>query len=405
LSDGSNKAQVQLLKENPPTTYSKPMILIANCNDVAEVEHHVFSPVLTHIEQKLETIDKQYVKALANKFDHTAQELLEILKPARQSFATELPGLGMDMEFSMLFRRFMEDLKVGLEDLVLTIRQEIQPLGDEFKQKVIDVCAIAKKNPPISQPAELARQYKVFGGWNRAVEEQLNNLRAYLTEHLATHLDAYLQAKIDEKLTIFVSRIFPQSFREVLLQENQGVNDSRAMLMFLIEKLSKTKHPTLYTSFEYILKFSFAYHSHFHYRVREEMRGLETYTDASVREIVPFDATQENILEKAEEIAAGLLERYQKTVYYVSKRLGSEEMQTDPGKAIFSLVEEIKDRLIRTRDIDEQEWRPFLSEIRGKLWTKEFGRFEQEIALKREWQQALEAVTRQVEHIQTSFSA
>jgi hypothetical protein len=175
--------------------------------------------------------------------------------------------------------------------------------------------------------------------------------------------------------------------------------------MFLIEKLSKTKHPTLYTSFEYILKFSFAYHSHFHYRVREEMRGLETYTDASVREIVPFDATQENILEKAEEIAAGLLERYQKTVYYVSKRLGSEEMQTDPGKAIFSLVEEIKDRLIRTRDIDEQEWRPFLSEIRGKLWTKEFGRFEQEIALKREWQQALEAVTRQVEHIQTSFSA
>jgi len=404
LSDGSNKAQVQLLLDNPPMTYSKPTILKANCNDTAEVEQHIFSPMLKHIEQKLETIDKQYVKALATQFDRIANELRGILHPAHQSLATELPGLGMDMEFSKLFRQFMGDLKVGLEDLVLTIRQEIQLLGAEFEQKVIEVCAVAKKNPPISEPMELARQYKVFGGWNRAVEEQLNHLRAYLTEHLATHLDTYLQAKIDEKLTAFVSQIFPNTFREVLLQDNQEGNNSRLMLKVLLEQLSQTKQPILYTSFEYILKFSFAYHSHFHYRVREEMRGLETYTDASVREIVPNDATQENILEKAEEIAAGLLERYQKTVYYVNKRLSGKEMQTDPGRAIFSLVEEIKDRLIRTREIEEEEWRPFLSEMRGKLWTEAFGHFEREIALKRQWQQAMEGILRNVEYVQTGFS-
>jgi hypothetical protein len=406
LSDGSNKPQVQLLKDNPPTTYnnSYPTILTANCHDIDKVEQEVFSPILAHIEQKLEGIDKRYIKALANKFARVANELSDVLKPICQSFATELPGLGMDLEFSKLFKRFMDDLKVGLEDLVLAIRQEIEPLGDEFKQKVLDVCAVAKENPPISQPSELERQYKVFGGWNRAVEEELNNLRAYLTEHLATHLDAYLQAKIDEKVTAFVSRIFPQTFREVLLQDNQEGNNSRIMLRVLLEQLNQDKQLTLYTSFAYILKFSFAYHSHFHYRVREEMRGLETYTKALVQEIVPNDATQDNVPEKAEEVAAGLLERYQQTIYYVSKRLSSEEMQTDPGKAIFSLVEEIKDRLIRTRDIDEQEWRPFLSQMRGKLWTEEFGRFEKEIALKRQWQQATEVILRNVEYIQTAFS-
>ncbi|MDM8562822.1 hypothetical protein QUF54_05650 [Candidatus Marithioploca araucensis] len=128
---------------------------------------------------------------------------------------------------------------------------------------------------------------------------------------------------------------------------------------------------------------------------------LSTYRSDSIDDIVPNDAMRENFMEKADEIARGLDRHYQQTIYQLRKKF-SEKMQTDPANAILALVEEIKDRLVRARGIKE-EWKSFLDPIREQLWVDELSRFNKEIALRKQWQNALDDALKVAQQIQTEF--
>ncbi len=106
-------------------------------------------------------------------------------------------------------------------------------------------------------------------------------------------------------------------------------------------------------------------------------------------------------MEKADEIARGLDSHYQQTIYQLRKKF-SEKMQTDPANAILALVEEIKDRLVRARGIKE-EWKSFLDPIREQLWADELSRFNKEIALRKQWQNALDDALKVAQQIQAEF--
>jgi hypothetical protein len=401
LNDESNEKQVQLLKYHPPQTYSTPNILIANCKDVVEVEEKVFAVVLKHIEHNLESIDRQYINVLAQKMDNIFNTLSQVLMNHRSFFSSERAELGMETEYSDLFTQFLEDLTVGLEDLVSDGQQTLTAFDEEFKQNVEEVCEAAKQNPPIPDSTELAKQFKIRGGWPEAIQPQLNHLRAHLTQHLAAHLDVFLQTKIDGVLKELLRRIFPPSLLKILPQKLDTL-DPKTVVRDLQKLIDKHEHAKLNESFEYILKFNFSYHSHFHYRVRKEMGALDTYSSASTNDIIPQDATRENVKEKAEEIARGLENLYQQTIYRVKKKL-TEEMQADPANAIFALIEEIKDRLIRTKGI-EREWRKFLYPIRSQVWADTFSRFDREATLRKQWLNALDDMLRCAQTVKTEFT-
>ena len=400
LHDESNEKQVQLLKYHPPQTYSQPNILIADCSDPVEVEKHVFSVILKHIEQHLESIDHQYIKKLADRMENIFFSLQDILGRHRQFFSPERAEMSMETEYADLFTQFLEELTIGLEDLVSDGQYELNAFDEEFKNSVEEICEAAKHNPPIPLSSDLAKQFKIRGGWPEVIQPQLNHLRAHLTQHLATHLDAFLQTKIDRVLQELLRRIFPPSLLKIL--PKKGVElDPRTAVKELQKVLDKQEYMKLYESFEYILKFNFSYHSHFHYRVRKEMGALNTYTSASTNEIIPSDATRENVKEKAEEIAKGLENLYQQTIYRVKKKL-TEEMQADPANAIFALIEEIKDRFIRTKGI-EREWRKFLYPIRSQVWAETFGRFDKEVLLRKQWLQMIDTVLKCAQGVKSDF--
>lgn len=400
LDDESNEKQVQLLKYHPPQTYSTPNILIANCRDPVAVEEKVFASVLRHIEHNLESIDHQYINTLAQQMDNIFSTLSDILKSHRGFFNADRTEMGMETEYSDLFTQFQEELTIGLEDLVSDGQQALTAFDEEFKQHVEEVCEAATQRPPIPDSAELAKQFKLRGGWPEAIQPQLNHLRAHLTQHLAAHLDVFLQTKIDGVLKELLRRIFPASLLN-LLPKNLDSADPKMVVRELQKLLDKTEQGKLYESFEYILKFNFSYHSHFHYRVRREMGALDTYSSASTSEIIPQDASRENVKEKAEEIGRGLENLYQQTIYRVKKKL-TEEMQADPANAIFALIEEIKDRLIRTKGI-EREWRKFLYPIRGQVWAETFSHFEREMGLRKQWLNALDDTLRWAQTVKGEF--
>lgn len=400
-NDGSNKKQVQLLKEQPPETYSKPRILIADCSDAEEVERKVFSVVLKHIEKNLESTDQQYVRLLVNKMENVLKVLTKIFSPSLGSLVTSNADLTRERKYRLLSEKFIRDLTKGLEKLVLDVQQELN-ISDEFREKVEEICESARQTAPIPDKEELAEQYLEHSGWKGVVGEELNYLRAYLTEFLATQLDDYLQSKVDETLRQVLERIFPKALQKMLPQNIDSSEDPRTLILEFQALLDKGEHPNIYNTFNYIGKFNFSYHSHFHYRVREEMGLLNTYTSNSVDDIVPDDATRDNFMEKAEEIARGLDSHYQQTIYQLRKKF-SEKMQADPANAILALVEEIKDRLVRSRGIKE-EWKSFIDPIREQLWVDELSHFNKEIVLRQQWRLALDDALKCAKQIQAEFS-
>ncbi len=399
-NDGSNQKQVQLLKDKPPETYSKPRILTANCSDATEVEQKVFSVVLKHIEKNLESTDRQYVKTLAEKMTTILKTLQPVFNPILDTLDTTHADLSRERKYRLLSEKFIRDLTTGLEKLVLEVQQELN-ISEEFKQRVEEICETAAQSAPIPRKEELAEQYLEYSGWKGLVGDELNYLRAHLTEYLATKLDEYLQSKIDDALRQILERVFPQALQRVIPHNLTTAGDPRHIILEFQKLLNKAEHPNLYKTFEYILKFNFSYHSHFHYRVREEMGLLSTYSSDSIDDIVPQDATRENFLEKAEEIARGLDSHYQQTIYRLRKKF-SEKMQADPANALLALVEEVKDRLVRAKGIKE-EWKSFLDPIRSQLWAEEFSRFDKEIILRKQWRTAIEDVLKCVQQIQAEF--
>jgi ribosome biogenesis GTPase A len=400
-SDGANKKQIQLLKNQPPETYSKPRILTANCSDATEVEEKVFSVVLKYIEKNLESTDKQFLKILADKLDALVKKFTQLFTPTLTSFNTSNSDLNRERKYRLLAEKFIRDLTTGLEKLVLEVQRELN-LSEEFKQKVEEICDLATQTAPIPPPKDLAENYLEYSGWKGLVSEELNYLRAHLTEFLATKLDEYLQAKIDDALRQILQRVFPPALQKMLQQEIDINADPRTIIVEFQRLLDRGEHPNLYKTFEYIIKFNFSYHSHFHYRVREEMDLLSTYSSNSVDDIVPNDATRENFMIKAEEIARGLETHYQETIYKLRKKF-SEKMQADPANALLALVEEVKDRLVRAKGIKE-EWKSFLDPIREQLWADEFSRFNREIASRQQWKSVIDDTLKSIKQVQTEFA-
>jgi hypothetical protein len=398
LTTGENSQIIQRLMAKPPKTYSSnPIILTANCGDASEVDEKVFSVVLKHVEQNLESTDRQYLSALAQQMQSIWDSLNTVLAQAHHSFNPD--DAESTMQFVSLFAEFMGELQIGLEELVLEVRREFTFEG--FREKIIEVCDNAQQEPPIPTSAELAKKFWKAGGWPAALQPLLNELRAYLTQYLARHLDTYLKGQVDNVLNQVLRRMFPHSLQNLLEQEIEDQSDPRIILQALQQRVDKEQHPQLYDCFEYIINFNFSYHSLFHYRVRKEMHRLNTFNTEAISQL-SHGGNEGNVPEISEQVANGLDQFYKETVFEIRKKL-NKEMQTDPADAIFALVEEIKDRFVRAKGI-EDEWRKFLYPIRGQVWADKFGALAKEMALRSQWQAAINDVLKTAGQVQDDFS-
>ena len=400
LEDGSNAASCQLmkdklLKESPALRTSN--ILVANNNNHVQVEQEVFSVVLRHLEQNLENTDRQFINALSLKMESIWQRLDNILTPAQKFFASEVGGA--DKQFIKLLKSFMTNLRIKLEGLLVEMNGAASSFGEEFKQEVETVCNDIKQHPPIPDPVTLTEQFAEYGGWHGAVEEQLNSLRAHLSSELARRLDAYLKNKVDTTLKEVLSRIFPQSLQNLL---PPGVDQNPKNQVLLVKQMiDREKLPRIHEGFEYVTNFDYSYPSHFHHRVRGEMDRLSTYTRATVDEIIPKDADQKNVSEKAAEIARGLSNIYQETIFRVKDKL-TKEMNEDPSHAIYTLVEEVKDRLVRAKNIDD-EWFDFLAPLRAKVWADIFKEQEKILTLRKQWRDSIDRILNSAKQVKADF--
>jgi hypothetical protein len=406
LDDNSNEKQVQLLKDNPPETYSRANILIANCNNSANVEENIFSVVLRHLELNLEKIDTRSIEVLAKRIKSISENIENEISRSKEMLKPQTQDRKMNREHHKLTNKFINEMKTKLNDLKTELRNALGEAGSDFQLKVEEICDLAEQANIIPSPDELERKYKEEGGWPSAVQDELHYLRSKLSSFLAEKFDEYFVQQVKKTLLEVLERIFKATLPLIAAEQSDVERDPFEMLRELEKLFDKSMQPQLCSSFDYISKFNFSYHSHFHHRVRMEMWRLDTHERTFERtfvdRIIPKGETNKQSLEEdAEEIARAFDVNYKETLFDIKKKF-KEEMQSDPAQAIFSLVEEIGDRLVRARDIDE-EWDDFIYQTRSQILPDIFNQFDQYATLCKNWQTASDDLLISVRRVNSAF--
>lgn len=398
--DGLNAEQINLLMEKPLTRYSTPNMIIANCRNPEEVQKKVFGVILQHLEQNLEKIDRQYLEILAKKIEQLVSELAMTLTPLLPFFSTTQADLETQNEFLNQFGVFMERLKKQLELLVRDVQDSVylNNVQETFLAKVKEICDATEQAIPTPTIEELKDRFYDTGGWPGAIHPLFHHLRSHLAEQLASGLDLFLEGMVEQVYQNVLGHIFPQSLLNVLSADVSTMS-ARSRLEALYALLDPKWQPELAKGFRYMFAFEFLYHSHFHYRVRQQMKPLDPMAIPDwVQDIIPENATVEN----AEDILRGLQIKYKETIFRIRKAF-NEEMRTDPGNAIFALVEEIRDRLVRRKGI-EREWHNFLWVRKGNVWPEVFGEIDRQFAKNQEWQTILNDILTKGKLLQQSLT-
>lgn len=399
LDDSSNKEAVQFLLKNPPHIYgSKPLFLTANFYNADQADQRVFSPVLKHIEQNLESIDRQHVKRLAQKMETIANTLSNLLT-VRAGFRPKTDDLKL---FSKLSNKFIKKLEDDLEDL---LEQQQGITFDNFESKVKEVCEMAKQahknaqSPILPTPAELERERRREQNWGRVVTLYIKKLRVFLSRYLTENLDVYFSQRVDEVLGQLLFDIFPESLRKLSIHHANAVaSDPRSIILGLQQLLDKANQPNLYASFEYIVKFNLSYQVLFEYLIRSEISLLNP-NHPKGHEVFK-QLIDDNAVGRGLEITEGLDKFYQDTIYQISEKL--LESQLDPAEAVVSWGEGIRDRLVTT-EVVKGEWTDFLADWRGELWPEEIGEIVRTKTFCEKWEKAIDEVRTSVKQIRADF--
>ncbi len=405
LRDGSNKEQVEILKNEPLSALNLDQIITANCASQTDVQQEVFSVVLKYVEQNLLKLDRQRVDSHTSYIRDISEKLNRLVMPLEQALLTASDTNDADIiqEAVSLSSDFYNELARSLEILVGRLQpseEEATRNKDKFRQAVETLCDNLESNPHVTDSEQLQREYYDKGGWPAVVQKSLHVMRSRLTSDLSK-LDESLQEMVAELYERLLSQLLPEDIMVRLLPDSEEFETKTPS-----EKMSAVRdlfddeaQPILYKAFTYAVTFNFSYHSHFHYRVRQEMVALDPMQNRdAVAQLVREGAGNHlTTQEFATEIHNGLRAYYLRAVSEIRNKL-LEELQADPSKALFALAEELKDRFVRSEGV-EKEWRTFLVRRKGQIWPNKFGSSEVLKELSGEWRLVIREAIKQVEAV------
>ena len=128
---------------------------------------------------------------------------------------------------------------------------------------------------------------------------------------------------------------------------------------------------------EFLTNFTLSYRGMVQHRVRRVLEELDPDRLSSSP-----DASTEEMLFSVSELVA-------ETLYRIETVL--EEMAFEPREAIFAVVEEFRDRVLRS-PYTQDEWRTVYESLRTEVWADEFEALAANTALFTEWNRAVDGL-------------
>lgn len=401
--DSSNQKQVEMLKNKPPEI-SDLKVLDAVCKSQDDVEQKVFKPILEHLKNNLERMDSDAINHLRNKIANILRNFHDHLLSMQPLVEKGLEELNERSNFNKLFKKFESSFKEKLNDMINNVRDEAYKnnISEQFEKNIHDICNQAREINNFVSMEKLKESNTIKGGWPGAIQEQMHFMRSALAKKFMD-FDKFLYNISEKILKQIIDNAIPPEVKRLLEKSANDNSKSKDLVKSFINKLKceKKVYSKLQEALKYALEFDFSYKTHFHYRVREEMKILDPINKNYTSDFIDLNA-ESDFERTSENVLNGLSVKLKEVVHCVRQKI-LKEMLSDPGNAMFAFAEELKDRFAWADGVMD-DWDNFMYYNRSAIWPDEFNSLASESVLRKRWREQIEKTHEIIQKIEQTLN-
>lgn len=374
--DPDNARQVEHFAN---TVTSRPMavadVLIADASDAADVAR-TFDIVLDHLVSAAKSMDAELL-------DSVIQSLASVYDRVRSlvSAGHEITGTAADATPQAASRtvaltaQAREAMAVALETYLEQLRRARhdpdEPLGDAIRA----VVAAARTDKGMPTAGAVDALIAVRGGLPIAYGQLLNEARAHLARHFVS-LEGALETSVRE-MKERLALLLAKDARLAAL----ATGSDAEWLMSLANELAVAlgAKSTVRDALTILAGAKLTYRGFLQHRIRPLLDGLNPNNPLYPMEPgVPYSASDVRDMVEA---------TYDNALGRVDKML-RDEFLSEPSQAVFALVEEFVDRILRSRGA-ESEWNTAYLQFKNRIWPEEWAILTSDMADVQRWRTAV----------------
>jgi len=329
--------------------------LMVNCKSPGEADQKILQPVLAYMSREINRLDRQFAQARQQNLDILRQNVHDLLnRLGRELEINTQPSDHDHAIFRPRFDDFWTMLTTAITDLTRELKEETLHGKDKnFAKGLQEAVEKAKVQNGIPNQAAIVSRQKALGDYSSTYSELLKIVRTTLTGHFQL-LDTHLGFTVESAKHRVVDALRHSGLAP--LSDKTDVN-------FLWDMVVLTKNPerfkTMNEAFTHLVKFHLLYRGFVQHRIRTHLDDLSPDSDFAR----DYQTTAAGIESKLQLLHRMTLEKIEGSL---------SELLWEPSMAIFAVVEEFQDRILRAEKVERLEWENFMYDHRAEIWASEF---------------------------------
>lgn len=376
-SDVDNLKNCELMQKDISGKHIRVIdCIVTNCAQPNDVNETVMEMALGYLSANITRLDEQYAKNKHSKLVELVQQVGNLVASAGVQFKKAHGHQNWHQLFVRKFREAEKKIHKGISDCGKEFHKERNFENHIYKDSVKQIIKELKSERLIPTKEEIEQTAAEMHGVKPAYFAHLNFVRAKISKAFLT-LDKCLNGIVcsaRRRLGEILGN--PGGWAEVF-----GFSDERLLIELENVLASDLQNfEQLHFGFRVLNQFELSYRGLIHHRIR-------TCLD-------PLDPDSETCYELAKETNSHEVEEQISTVYdEVLYRIEDEldKFSVEVNMAVFGMVEEFIDRVLRPEDIDI-EWRMLYEQFRSEIWKDEFGSLEENTRIRNLWENGLKTL-------------
>jgi hypothetical protein len=334
-----------------------------------------FDAVVDRAVNTLDELDRMLVDRRRSDVEAVRAEAMRLAGLARTIGRRAVPSGAWFTRFLELFNMVHGGLSRGLDELVLRFSDEITKPDDDLQAAVAEAMQRARTSVVPPSVDTIRTRAARDGALGTVFNDLINESRAQISRQFLA-LDSALKSQVNT-MHDDVAAVLAEAGRLPL--RSGTPDDARQRLQELEARFpNELAIPELRYGFQFLTEFVLNYRGLIQHRVRRALGKLTPDQLAFAPGTGPEDIryiVQDLVADTLFEIDAAL-----------------QGMAFEPGEAVFAVVEEFRDRVLRSPNAEDQ-WRALYEALRTEIWADEFEALAANTTLFNRWSQAVEALT------------
>ena len=330
--------------------------ITANCANTQEADK-VLERVLNYLKANITDLDYKYASLCQQRLillqNQVKAELEKVSKALDLATHDDIDRFAL---FEVKFKELWWALTNSLEKLLKELRKKREAVDMDFKKQVEAAFQACRSDTGIPSIQEIEQRFCVEKSYAIVYEKYLNEIRAHLSKHLLL-IDRGLERSLD-KVKSQLAQVLMEKGHLGKLTQAKGTEFIADIAAQIPDELVPGIPSQLKYGFQTLAEFKLSYRGLLQYRIRKHLDGLTPNEPATLK----LSASP-----SAEQVLLNLKIAYAETISKCEKAL--KELLSEPSLAIYAIVEEFIDCILRTQDV-ESEWRIFLQDVREQIWQE-----------------------------------